>query len=124
MLQHQRRNMHVRAALFLTVIATAYFSPLTSLAAERVEVSAQIVPSNGGQHAELRITAKIQSGWHIYSVTQKPGGPKPTHINLVATDRYRLLGKFIAVPPATTHHYDFWPDLNVEEHEDQDCDVQ
>ncbi|MDG2206706.1 MAG: cytochrome c biogenesis protein CcdA [Pirellulales bacterium] len=89
-----------------------------SQAAERVEVSAQIFPQQGAK-AELRITTKIIPGWHIYSITQKPGGPKPTRINLVASNRYRIAGDFVAVPPAVVHHYDFWPDLDVEEHEQQ-----
>jgi suppressor for copper-sensitivity B len=103
----------------LVAIALISSAETSLLAADRVEVSAQIVSKEGGQQAELQITARIQPGWHIYSITQKPGGPKPTRINLVASDRYRILGKFVAVPPATIHHYDFWPDLDVEEHEDQ-----
>ena len=85
-------------------------------AAERVEISAQILAQEG-KRAELQITASVQPGWHIYSITQQPGGPKPTRINVVASDRYRIAGKFVAVPPAVVHHYDFWPDLDVEEHE-------
>lgn len=117
----QRQILSTRTVVgILIVAATALgWSAESSWAADRVEVSAQIVASNGGQQAELQITARVQPGWHIYSITQNPGGPKPTRINLVASDRYRLLGKFVAVPPATVHHYEFWPDLDVEEHEDQ-----
>ena len=120
MLQTLRRNLPAQTLPILLVIVIAgVFAPKPAFAGDRVEISAQIVPSNGGQHAELQITAQVQPGWHIYSVTQKPGGPKPTKINLVASDRYRLLGQFVAVPPATVHHYEFWPNLDVEEHEDQ-----
>ena len=115
-----RRDHHSRKASFLLVLAIAgMLASASADAADRVEVTAQIVPSNGGQHAELQIIARVQPGWHIYSITQKPGGPKPTRVNLIASDHYRLLGQFVAVPPATVHHYDFWPDLDVEEHEDQ-----
>ena len=120
MSQTLRMKLPVQALPVLLVIAiTGIFASKHALAADRVEVSAQIVPSNGGQHAELQITARVQPGWHIYSITQKSGGPKPTKINLVDSDQYRLLGQFVAVPPATVHHYEFWPDLDVEEHEDQ-----
>ena len=117
----QRQILSTRTVVAILFVATTAlgWSAESSCAADRVEVSAQIVASNGGQQAELQITARVQPGWHIYSITQKPGGPKPTRINLVASDRYRLLGKFVAVPPATVHHYDFWPSLDVEEHEDQ-----
>ncbi len=115
----QRQILSTRTVVAILFVASTAlgWSAESSWAADRVEVSAQIVASNGGQQAELQITARVQPGWHIYSITQKPGGPKPTRINLVASDRYRLLGKFVAVPPATVHHYDFWPDLDVEEHE-------
>ena len=120
MSQTLRKKLPFQALPVLLVIAiTGIFASEQAFAADRVEVSAQIVPSNGGQHAELQITAKVQPGWHIYSITQKSGGPKPTKINLVASDQYRLLGQFVAVPPATVHHYEFWPNLDVEEHEDQ-----
>lgn len=120
MSQTLRMKLPVQALpVFLVIAITGIFASKHALAADRVEVSAQIVPSNGGQHAELQITARVQPGWHIYSITQKSGGPKPTKINLVDSDQYRLLGQFVAVPPATVHHYEFWPDLDVEEHEDQ-----
>lgn len=120
MLQTLRRNLPAQTLLlFLVIVIAGVLSPKLAFAGDRVEISAQIIPSNGGQHAELQITAQVQPGWHIYSITQKPGGPKPTKINLVASDRYRLLGQFVAVPPATVHHYEFWPNLDVEEHEDQ-----
>jgi len=84
---------------------------------ERVTVTAEVVAGKGDRPAELQITARTLPGWHIYSITQKSGGPKPTRINLTASDQYRLLGPFQANPPAVVHHYDFWPDLDVEEHE-------
>ena len=98
------------AAIFffaLFAILLSFSVPSRLWAAERVEVSAQIVPQADGGRAELQITAQVQPGWHIYSITQKPGGPKPTRINLLASDRYRILGKFVVAPPATIHHYDF-----------------
>lgn len=84
---------------------------------KRVTVSAEVVAGTDQRPAELQLTAQVLAGWHIYSITQKPGGPKPTRINLVASDQYRLLGKFKAIPPAIAHHYDFWPGLDVEEHQ-------
>ena len=60
----------------LVAIALILSAETSLLAADRVEVSAQIVSKEGGQQAELQITARIQPGWHIYSIAQKPGGPK------------------------------------------------
>ncbi len=92
---------------------------LTGFAAsgERVAITAEVVAGEGDRPAELQITAQVLPGWHMYSITQKSGGPKPTRINLTASDQYRVLGPFQANPPAVAHHYDFWPDLDVEEHE-------
>ena len=93
------------------------FGTAALAAADRVAVTAEIIAAKGDKPAELRITARMLSGWHIYSITQKPGGPKPTRINLVDSNQYRLLGTFQANPPPVIHHYDFWPDLDVEEQE-------
>lgn len=40
---------------------------------------AQVKP---GQKAKILITAKIEPTWHLYSLTQPPGGPRPTRITL------------------------------------------
>ena len=44
---------------------------------ERVTVTAEVVAGKGDRPAELQITARTLPGWHIYSITQKSGGPKP-----------------------------------------------
>lgn len=38
--------------------------------------------------AVVRVTAGIDRGWHIYSLTQAPGGPAPTRISLPAGAGY------------------------------------
>ncbi len=83
----------------------------------RFTVQATIRPVEGKQPARLMIRAEIESGWHIYSLTQSPGGPLKTKINLEPSSEFRLLGEFQAIPPAQSHTYpDIWPGLKVEEH--------
>src|SRR4051812_24979979 len=36
-----------------------------------------------GQKHNVKLVADIQSGWHLYSITQEPGGPVPTRITVV-----------------------------------------
>ncbi len=49
-----------------------------------VSVSMSVSPNSvpAGGKATAKVTASIQSGWYIYSVTQGGGGPNPTKISL------------------------------------------
>lgn len=82
-----------------------------------VSVQAEIVPASGNKPAQLSITAKIQPGWHIYSLTQKSGGPVKSEIDLKKSTDYRLLGKFEPVVPPVKHAEPAFNNLEVETHE-------
>ncbi|NIP84468.1 MAG: hypothetical protein GTO03_02485, partial [Planctomycetales bacterium] len=82
-----------------------------------VTVRAQILPPQGRGAARLSITAEILPGWHIYSITQRPGGPRPTSIQLDESPNYRLTGPFQATPAPEIHLEKFWPGLDIEQHE-------
>ncbi len=70
-----------------------------------------------GNPPRLEITTEIEPGWYIYSITQKPGGPKPTKIELAASQQYELAGKFVANPAAKVDQEpDIWPGLPIEKH--------
>ncbi len=62
-------------------------------------VRAGFTPPTADGRAQLRITAQIQSGWHIYSITQAPGGPVAAKITIEPSSPARLLGPFQASPP-------------------------
>lgn len=84
-----------------------------------LKVSAQILPAGDKQPARLNIVAEIPAGWYIYSITQKPGGPKRTIIQLPENTQFRLAGPLAAAPAPTVErekYKDIWPDLAVEEH--------
>ena len=116
------RAFPVRLAL-LAVIATALIASTSSSSwaqfdkgpARRTEFSAAIVPATASQPAHLLITVTVDSGWHVYSVTQSTGGPKATKIFLDDSADYQLAGDFqptVApeiVPPSA------W-DIHTEEH--------
>jgi thiol:disulfide interchange protein len=46
-----------------------------------------------GQSAKILITAKIDPGWHLYSLTQGPGGPIATTITIDENSPFQMDGK-------------------------------
>ncbi len=46
-----------------------------------------------GARAKLLINAKIDPGWHLYSLTQPPGGPRPTRITIDEGAHLKIDGK-------------------------------
>jgi suppressor for copper-sensitivity B len=98
------------------------FDPLADLAAEMgepIEITAAIEPGSKGGPDILAVTAFIEDGWHLYSVSQQSGGPMATRIT-VATDSPRQVdGPF--VPDAQPHvrqvdDVPAWKGLPIEEH--------
>ena len=67
-----------------------------------------------GGLVDVRLTATIDTGWHLYSTTQPPGGPVPTRITVVSPGF--VLGGAVQFPKPTVH-----PDpnfqINVETYE-------
>ena len=65
---------------------------------------------------QLTVQLKITDGFHVYSVTQKPGGPIPSKIKLGKKIVNAQLGAAIPNEPPELHDYDAFPNLVVEEH--------
>ncbi len=55
----------------------------------RVENSAVVPP---GGTLTLFVTARIPVGWHVYSITQPPGGPIATKLAVAPTQKFRISG--------------------------------
>lgn len=66
----------------LVLLLLALFLPIFAGAAERVTWTASLPPGATGA-AEVTLNAKIEKGWHLYSMT-KTDGPTPTSIEAVA----------------------------------------
>jgi len=67
-----------------------------------LELEAQFTASTSvGQASRLYIAVNVAPGWHIYSLTQPPGGPVASKIKLDPSPRFKLLGEFEASPPAS-----------------------
>jgi DsbC/DsbD-like thiol-disulfide interchange protein len=47
----------------------------------------------GGSLIDVSLTASVQSGWKVYSLTQKGGGPVPMSVKLDSASQYELAGE-------------------------------
>jgi thiol:disulfide interchange protein/DsbC/DsbD-like thiol-disulfide interchange protein len=65
-----------------------------------IAVRAGFTPPDAAGKASLAVTATIQPGWHIYSITQKPVRAVPTTISVDESPDYRITGPFLPnLPP-------------------------
>jgi len=96
------------------------FDPLGGLGGEsEVEIEARIEPGQDGKPDLLAITATLEEGWHLYSTTQKPGGPLATRITVAADSPRQPAGPFVAAPAPQVRRVDdvpAWKGIPIEEH--------
>jgi thiol:disulfide interchange protein DsbD len=52
-----------------------------------------------GAKTDVTLSASIEEGWHIYSLTQGPGGPIPSKISVPAGQSFALAGDIKASAP-------------------------
>jgi thiol:disulfide interchange protein len=99
------------------------FDPLGSVNAalgSPITVAASVEPAAAEKPATLVVTATLEEGWHLYAVTQKPGGPKATRITVDATSPWQPSAAFVpdeAPHVRTITDVPAWAGLQVEEHE-------
>jgi thiol:disulfide interchange protein DsbD len=65
----------------------------------KVQVSAEFTAPADGSQGRLFVVADIEPGWHIYSLTQPPGGPVASEIEVEPSADYRLRGEFRPMEP-------------------------
>jgi len=82
-----------------------------------VAASAVFTAPSAGRPAELYVTVTIKPGWHIYSVTQPPGGPLATKIKLNLPPGVRRVGDFQPSPLPRENKEPAFKNLLVQTHE-------
>ncbi|MCG8650599.1 MAG: hypothetical protein MI861_12255, partial [Pirellulales bacterium] len=65
----------------------------------------------------LEVGVDISHGWHIYSLTQKPGGPFKTTLKVNSPKSVELLAPFTPSESPAVHVSDIYNGLKIEEHE-------
>jgi thiol:disulfide interchange protein DsbD len=79
-------------------------------------VSAEFTAGSAAAPGRLFITAKVKQGWHIYSITQPPGGPLATTIKVQPPAGVRV-GDFQVSPPPKKSKEVGFGDLVIETHQ-------
>ncbi len=94
------------------------FGPPSAAAAYPVTVKAQFTTPTAEKQARLFITATIEPEWHVNSITQAPGGPLPTKIEISTPPGVRVVDEFrSSVLPKTVKDPDAYGDLPLETHQ-------
>lgn len=109
------------AWLFFAVGGHSAFAQLGGLLGpgagdEKLKVSATFTAPAASQAAQLFVTATIKPGWHIYSVTQAPGGPIKTTVTIDSSPQYRASGSPEALPPPEKKTDPYVKNVIIEEH--------
>lgn len=88
-------------------------------ATAKLALRASFAAPQEGRPARLFIIATFAPTWYTYSITQPPGGPKPTTITVDSSPEYRLAGPFEAAPPPQKKRDPLFDNLLVESHHDR-----
>ena len=78
--------------------------------------SAAPAPVAPGATMTIQLKARIDQGWHVYSISQGPGGPIPTRIALAPGQPFELVGTVQGPRPDTRFDSNFG--INVETYDD------
>ncbi len=86
-----------------------------------VTVSARLLPTDSPNDAEgyrlsLEVVAEIAPAWHVYSLTQPPGGPVRTSITITQPASVVVEGAFVARPEPHRQREAAFDNLQVETH--------
>ena len=64
-------------------------------------------PLKAGDTFSVELTAHIERGWHLYSLTPIENGPRPTRITLATGQAFELAGTIKAPDPITARDPNF-----------------
>ena len=122
MMTHKRPVFPWILALILALMvvwpqpAWSQFGGFGSGSDPKVQLSAQFTSGSGNTPPRLFVTAKINEGWHIYSITQEGDGPVRSEIRLPERQGVTLLAPFQVHPAPDAKSEPLFDDLIVESH--------
>ncbi len=87
--------------------------------AEPATWSASYVAKDGTTEGELQIEVALGLGWHVYSMTQPPGGPLPTKLAVVSPANVKPTASFKPDREPTRSVSAEFKGVTVEEYENQ-----
>src|SRR5260370_18069708 len=101
-------RMIIRTFFFGSIIACLSGVPGAAQTAEQVVKWSARIPAQGtlrpGQKASASLSAEIESGWHVYAISQPPGGPVAMAVTVPAGQPFRLAGTVTGTRPE--HKFD------------------
>ena len=102
MLRVKRPSFMRALTLILCAMALLLLAPVCVEAQQHPITWSLVAPPNTvvqGTAFTVRLHAVIPPGWHLYSLTQPPGGPVPTVISVAAGSPFALSGRVKAPEP-------------------------
>lgn len=108
--QPVQRKLNVAEALGLSGKSTGQ--------AEHVSFSGSFQCQENSRKGTLSLTAQIEPGWHVYSVTQQKGGPMASKIKVAESPDFKVLGPFQPDRSPHVKNIEIYK-VPVEEHEGQ-----
>lgn len=101
------------SSLCWLVLALAGFAG-AQVSAQELSIESEFQLKEASRTGVITVTAKVPSGWHTFSVTQKPGGPMKSKLTVKAAGA-KTVGDFVPSEPAHVAYNDIF-ELDVEEH--------
>lgn len=83
---------------------------------KQLELAAWFTVEQGSRRGSLHLQAAMAPGWHVYSLTQPPGGAQASVIKVRQQESFRLTGPFQPDRPPRVKKVEVYP-VPVEEHE-------
>ncbi len=110
------KSMRSNTKLILSLAAgTALSAPARAQTPVHWAAVASPATTSPGNQMAVMLTATIDSGWHIYSMTQPAGGPVRTEINVTSGQPFSRSASIIVKKPDVKFDENF--QINVEQYE-------
>lgn len=93
-------------ALSLTIVAGVPATGLAQSVVSTVQWTAVVRPATGATHgvATVELSGELQSGWHVYGLSEPPNGPTPLKVGLDDNSVARSAGAVSGSP--AEHRFD------------------